>query len=138
MSFLLDTCVLSEVWRSAPNRGVLDWLGASIEDELYLSALTLGELTKGIDRLPAGKKRDRLRRDHGLLRSRFAARILGVTDVIAERWGALDADASRRGLHLHVVDGLLAATASTHGLTLVTHNLPDFAAVPVPLLDPWT
>jgi predicted nucleic acid-binding protein len=138
MAFLLDTCVLSEAWKPRPNGGVVDWLGAAIEEDLFLSALSLGELVKGIERLAPGKKQDLLRRDYGLLRGRFSSRVLAVTEAVAERWGALDADATRRGLPLHVVDGLLAATALASGLTLVTRNVRDFAAVPVPLVDPWT
>jgi toxin FitB len=138
MAFLLDTCLLSEVWKPAPNAGVLDWLAASTEEELYLSVLSLGELRRGIDGLAAGKRRDRLLRDYVLLRSRFATRIVAVTDLVAERWGELSAAASRSGRHLHVVDGLLAATAIVFGLTVVTHNVGHFARTPVPVVDPWT
>lgn len=137
MGYLLDTCLLSEVWKPKPNRGVLDWLGESREDELFLSVLTLGEIQKGIARLPAGKKRGALERDYALLRSRFSSRVLGVTETVAETWGQLSASAARDGRHLHVVDGLLAATALVAGLTVVTRNGADFAVTPVPLIDPW-
>lgn len=137
MAYLLDTCLVSEVWKPRPNKGVLDWLHASLEDELHLSVLSLGEIKKGIERLPTGKKRDGLVRDYALLRSRFSARILPVTDVIAERWGELSAGAGA-GRTLHVIDGLLAATALVHGFTVVTRNVVDFAATPVPLENPWT
>ena len=97
MSYLLDTCVLSEVWRVKANQGVIDWLGSSNEDELHLSVLSLGELKKGIDSLADGKKRARLLRDYTSIRSRFGTRIVGVNDAIAERWGeALREGASRR------------------------------------------
>ena len=138
MAFLLDTCLISEVWKPKPNDGVMDWLSDSFEDELFLSVLSLGEISKGIARLPDGKKKTRLVRDFALLRSRFSARVLPVTDVVAERWGELAAHAERGGRHLHVVDGLIAATASVSGLTLVTRNVTDFEAAPVPVVDPWT
>jgi predicted nucleic acid-binding protein len=138
VAFLLDTCLLSEVWKTSPNRGVVAWLGASVEDELFLSVLSLGEIKKGIDRLAEGKKKERLLRDYGALRSRFSTRVLSVNDVVAERWGELAAKAQKGGHHLHVVDGLLSATALVFGLTLVTHNVGDFAMTPAPLLDPWT
>ena len=64
--------------------------------------------------------------------------MLGITDVIAERWGAPSADAEGAGRHVHVVDGLIAATALIQGLTVVTRNVNDFSTIPVPLLDPWT
>lgn len=138
MAFLLDTCLLSEVWKPNPNAGVIEWLEESNEDELFLSVLSLGELRKGIDRLPHGKKRDRLAKDYVLLRSRFSSRILAVTDVVAERWGTLSAEASRAGRHLHVIDGLLAATALVVGLSVVTRNVGDFEPTLVPVIDPWT
>ncbi len=78
MAYLLDTCILSEVWKPAPNAGVVSWLSESIEDELFLSVLTLGELQKVLDRLPSGK-------------SRFSSRLLPVTAAVAERWGTLAA-----------------------------------------------
>jgi predicted nucleic acid-binding protein len=138
VAFLLDTCLLSEVWKTSPNGGVVAWLGTSVEDELFLSVLSLGEIKKGIDRLAEGKKKERLLRDYGALRSRFSTRVLSVNDVVAERWGELAAKAQKGGHHLHVVDGLLSATALVFGLTLVTHNVGDFAMTPAPLLDPWT
>ena len=137
MAYLLDTCLLSEVWKPSPNDGVLDWLGASAEDELFLSVLSLGELKKGIERLEGGRKKQRLLRDYGLLRSRFSARVLPVTDVVAERWGDLAARASHAGRHLHVVDGLVAATALVCGHTVVTRNVGDFETTSAPILNPW-
>ena len=138
MAFLLDTCLLSETWKPSPNLGVVEWLSASAEDELFLSVLSIGEIKKGVDRLPVGKKKERLVRDYVVLRSRFSSRVLAITDVVAERWGGLAAEASRAGQPLHVVDGLIAATALVFGLTVVTRNIADFATTPVPLIDPWT
>jgi predicted nucleic acid-binding protein len=137
VAFLLDTCVLSEVWKASPNGGVIAWLQASVEDEMFLSVLSLGEIKKGIDNLAESKKKERLLRDYGSLRSRFSTRALSVNELVAERWGELAAKARKGGHHLHVVDGLLSATALVFGLTLVTHNVGDFAMTPVPLLDPW-
>src|SRR5262245_11034438 len=120
MGFLLDTCLISEVWKPKPNEGVMEWLRGSVEEELFLSVLSLGEIKKGIEKLPDGTRKSRLLRDYVLLRSRFSARVLAITDVTAERWGDLSAHAQRSGQHLHVVDGLVAATALVVGLTLVT------------------
>jgi predicted nucleic acid-binding protein len=138
VAYLLDTCLLSEVWKPTPNAGVLTWLGSSYEDELFVSVLSLGELKKGIERLATGTKKRRITRDYAVLRSRFSSRALGVSAVVAERWGELSAEAGRAGRHLHVIDGLLAASALVHGLTVVTRNVTDFQSTSVPLLDPWT
>jgi predicted nucleic acid-binding protein len=137
MSYLLDTCVVSEPWKPSPSRAVLAWLGDTLEEELLVSVLTLGEIQKGIARLVEGRKKERLTHDYALLRSRFSGRVLPVNAAVAERWGELSASAARAGRALHVVDGLLAATALVHGHTLVTRNVDDFASTPVPVLDPW-
>lgn len=138
MAYLLDTCLLSEIWKPSPNEGVATWLGGSSEGELFLSVLSIGELKKGIEKLADGKKKASLLRDYVVLRSRFSQRILAVTDVVAERWGDLAATTARAGRHLHVVDGLVAATALVAGFVLITRNVVDFDATPVPLLNPWT
>ena len=138
MGYLLDTCLVSEIWKPAPNRGAVEWLASSDEDELFVSVLCLGEIRKGISAVPDGKKKDRLIRDYALLRSRFSSRVLPVTDQVAERWGDLAAGASRAGRQLHVVDGLIAATALVFGQSLVTRKVADFATTPVPLVNPWT
>lgn len=138
MRYLLDTCLLSELWKPAVNEGVVRWFAESDEEDLCLSVLSLGEIKKGVEQLPDGKKKRQLLRDYGALRSRFALRILPVTDLVAERWGELAASANRSGAHLHVVDGLIAATALVFGVTVVTRNVADFAKTPVPVLDPWT
>lgn len=138
MSFLLDTCLLSEVWKASPNSGVLEWLAASLEDELHLSALSLGEVRKGIGGVPDGRRKQRLIHDYGVLRSRFSSRILPVTDLVAERWGDLAAEARRAGRTVHVVDGLLAATAHVFGLTVVTRNVADFEPTLAPVINPWS
>ena len=138
MGYLLDTCVVSEVWKPKPNAGVVDWLEESSEEELFLSVLSFGEIRRGVDRLPPGRKRDRLDRSLIALRSRFASRALPIGDAAAERWGAIDAEAARKGRVVHIADGLIAATAIVNGLTIVTRNVTDFEATSVPVLDPWT
>jgi len=137
VGFLLDKCLLSEVWKPRPNAGVVDWLSRCHEDDLHISSLCLGEIRKGVGALPDGKRKSRLLRDYAALRSRFSSRVLAIDGQTAERWGDLAAHAIRSGRPLHVVDGLIAATALAHGHTLVTRNVSDFESVPVPILNPW-
>ncbi len=136
--FVLDTCLLSEIWKPAPDAGVLDWLGSSVEADLFVSVLTLAELKKGISQLASGKKKAALLRDYTLLRSRFSSRVLEVSAAVAERWGDLASTAVRTGRHLRVVDGLIAATALEAGCVLVTRNVADFESTTVPTLNPWS
>jgi toxin FitB len=105
---------------------------------LYLSAVTVGELRRGAELLPLSKKRTDLERwiaDDMLLK--FRSRILPVTVAIAERWGTLDAQCKLKGTPLNTADGMIAATALEHGLTVVTRNVRDFAGTAVPVFNPW-
>ena len=103
-----------------------------------MSVLTLGEICNGIGLLPASARRANLQEWLDVvMRSWFAGRELPVTGAIAERWGFLAAGAKLRGRSVKVVDGLLAATAQEHDLTLVTRNEKDFAGLGVRILNPW-
>lgn len=121
-----------------PDPRVLEWLDAADERMLYLSALTLGEIRKGIATLAAGKRRTQLEAWLEIdLRGRFAGRILAVDDAVAERWGLLAAEMKGKGKPMPVVDAMIAATAIHHNLTVVSRNVDDFTNAEVPLLNPW-
>ncbi len=137
--YLLDTNVVSEFKRRGePDAHVRDWLRATDPDLLWASVLSFGEIRKGIERLAAGKRRTELEawlaRD---LAQWFEERLLPITKSIAERWGALSARALDKGAPLPNIDGLIAATALEHDLTLVTRNVKDFASLEVALVNPW-
>ncbi|MGC1534397.1 MAG: type II toxin-antitoxin system VapC family toxin [Candidatus Sulfotelmatobacter sp.] len=136
--FLLDTNCISELIRSNPEPRVMDWMRAADESLLYLSVLTLGEIRKGAAILPQSKRRTRLESWLQFdLRVRFSGRILAIDNAVADRWGWLTAEAKRKGKPLAAIDGLLAATALQHGLTVVSRNSADFAHAQVPVLNPW-
>ncbi len=136
--YLLDTNCISEVVRITPEPRVMAWIDATDKSLLYLSVLTLGEIRKGLASLPKAKRRSQLEAWLDVqLRARFSGRILSVDSHVANRWGWLAAAARRAGKALSVVDGLLAATALHHNLTLVSRNVSDFAPLHVPVLDPW-
>jgi len=138
VSFLLDTNVVSEWTKPRPNPGVVEWLGQVDEDEVFLSVVTFAELRRGIARLPAGARRERLDEWlRGELPLRFESRIVGVDGAIADEWGRLIAHRETRGRTIHTMDALIAATAQVHGLTLVTRNTEDFQASVKSLLNPW-
>lgn len=136
MSYLVDTNVLSELRRKAPDGRVLRWFAQRPAGTLYLSVLTLGELRKGITAMADGPRRlqllDWLDTE---LPAFFAGRILAVDGAVADRWGRLVA---RAGRPLPAIDSLLVATAVQHGLVLVTRNLRDVQGLGATVIDPWS
>lgn len=136
--FLLDTNVPSELSRPRPDAAVTAWLETQVDDELFISVVTLGEIRKG-----STIQRDPKRRafvDSWLqndLLPWFAGRVLPVTQAIADRWGILDGEAQLRGTPLNTADGIIAATALEHHLTVVTRNVKDFANLGVTVFNPW-
>ncbi len=136
MSYLIDTNVLSELRRKLPDERVVHWFSQRPAGTLYLSVLTLGEIRKGIEAM-----RDHPRRLLLLdwldteLPAFFSGRILPIDAAVADRWGRLVAQAGRP---LPAIDSLLVATASQHGLILVTRNLRDVQGLGVQVLDPWS
>ena len=139
MNFLLDTCLISELVRPRPDPGVVAWVSAQPEQRLFLSAITLGELRKGIARLPAGNKRTRLANwVESELKSRFSGRLLPIDEEVAERWGILTATAAAKGLAIPVLDGLIAATALVHGMTVVSRDLTHLQPTGALVFSPWS
>ena len=138
--FLLDTNVISEFARpdNKPDPQVTRWLQSADPNSLYVSVLTFGEIRRGIEKLPDGKRRTLLERWlEKDLRGWFENRLLVIDEAIANRWGVLSAAAHRKGAPLAIIDGLLSATASEHQLTVVTRNSADFLATGVPVFNPW-
>ncbi len=136
--YLVDTNIPSEFTHSHPDARVASFIRNAGQENLFLSVISVGEIRKGIDLLPASQKRTELQEWLDTeLRAWFAGRILPVTEAIAERWGALSAAARKQGVTLAVADGIIAATALEHGLTLVTRNTKDFANLGVTLVNPW-
>ena len=134
MADLLDTCVLSELRKPKANPGVTAWLAGLQPEEAFLSVLTLGEIRRGIE-LRRGKDQTAakaLERWLLGLEAHYADRVLPVTTAVADCWGRLSPNQP-----LPVTDGLIAATALEHKLTVVTRNTDDFERSGVSLLDPF-
>ena len=137
MNYLLDTCVLSELVRPRPAASVVKWLASIPAERLFLSVLTVGELKRGITKLPNSKKKTQLIVWFDTLLTDYCDRILPVDLAVAEAWGTLQARAEARGRKWAVIDGYIAATASSHKLMIVTRNEKDFEACYPELLNPW-
>ena len=138
MSFLLDTCYLSEFVKDRPDPKVVAWSQNQPENLLHMSVLTLGEIRQGIIRLVPSKRKTALEKwlDQELM-PRFAGRILPVTDAVALTWGKIQGETRLRGKPLAVIDGLIAATALTHDLTLITRNVADMRESGAAIFNPW-
>ena len=138
MKYLLDTCVISELIKPSPEPCVIKWIKPLDDSICFLSVLTLGELQKGIAKLPDSKKKSALQawlEDD--LRARFNDRILNVTPTIAELWGQIQGNAEKNGKKLPLIDSLIAATAINHHLVVATRNTTDMKNTGVHLFDPW-
>jgi predicted nucleic acid-binding protein len=138
MNFLLDTNAISEWVKPRPNPGLVGWTESTDEDRVFISVVSLAELRYGVERMPAGRRRNRLEqwlRDE--LPLRFENRILPVDVHVAEAWGTTLSRSEAAGRPISVMDAFLAATAETHQLTLVTRNVSDFPLLKA-VLNPWS
>lgn len=133
--FVVDTNVISELVRPRPLDAVVSFFER--EDELWLSALVLHELTFGIDRLPRGARKSALASAVRALAGRFERRIVPVGANIAETAGRMRAESEKRGVALDAIDSLMAATAVEKNAVLATRNVNDFRGLRLRLYNPW-
>ena len=137
MNYLLDTCVLSEFRKPAPSAKVLAWMDEQADDSLYISVLTIGELDKGICRMPPSNRKTNLAAFVDALIARFDRRILNLDTETLRRWGEMIAALESKGRPMPVIDSLMAATALARGMTLVTRNEDDFIPAGIRVLNIW-
>lgn len=137
MNYLLDTCVLAEFKKKQPNQKVLDWLDNQIEPSLFLSVITIGEIQKGISALPSSKRRTGLENWLQSLVYRYDRRILALDIDEMITWGELNGKLAKKGFVFPFADSLIAATALTHHMTVVTQNESDFKNTGVKILNVW-
>ncbi len=136
MSYLVDTNVFSEQAKRMPDAKVIEWLRQH-ESELYVSTITIGEIRRGIERLPDGKRKTQLQQWLQSLCDCMQGRILGFNTSTAHVWGQLKAKWEKAGVNVPSLDSQIAATASRHSLTLVTRNTADFVKTGVRTLNPF-
>ena len=138
MRVLLDTCVLSELRRPEGNQGVRHAVESLRSDELFLSVLSIGEITKGIAVLKESRKKRTLQAWLQAMERHYSDRVLPVDLETSHIWGELTAAAQKVGKMIPTSDGLIAATALRHGLHVMTRNSEHFEPTGVFLLNPWT
>jgi toxin FitB len=135
---LLDTNVVSEICRPAPDPRVVAWFDSNRMSRYRVSAMTVAEAAAGIERLPAGAKREALAgRVRAVLAIAFARAIMPIDEVVAWDYGRAIALRAKAGRPVSVGDAMIAATARMHDLELATRNLADFEGLGLRLLDPW-
>lgn len=139
MSYLIDTCCISELVKKKPDPNVLKWFTDQDELSMFLSVITFGELRKGIEKLPHSKKKTELNRwVKEDLSQRFKNRVLNITMVEVNKWGKILSSSEKKGKPLPAIDSLIAATALVHDLSVVTRNTQDLEGSGVEVINPWT
>lgn len=135
MSYLIDTNVILELVKKTPDRQVMQWFQSVPNDKIYISALTIGEIRKGVDKMSDGSKKEKLRiwLEHQLPEW-FQNRILSIDLAVANRWGRLLAQSKQP---LSAIDSLIAATALHFDLSIVTRNTMDFSHSSLEIINPW-
>ena len=138
MSYLIDTCCISELVKKRPDPNVVKWFSDQDELSIYLSVITFGELKKGIEKLPDPKKKKELNRwVKEDLKQRFKNRVLNITIEEVNKWGEILATAEMDGRPIPAIDSLIAATALVHDLSVVTRNTQDMEGSGVEVINPW-
>ena len=138
MNYLLDTNVVSELISKQPNKKVVEWLDRLDPNTIYLSVITIGEIRKGIEKLPSSKRRETVKEwlETDLL-LRFQGRILEITTEVMLIWGRLTARLENEGRPIAAIDSLIAAIALQGNYRLVTRNEHDFQHTLVTMINPW-
>ena len=137
MRVLLDTCVVSELWRKGGSEKVRRHVSVLRPNDAYLSVLTVGEITKGIHLLNESKKRRDLQNKLTFLETEYQQNILPIDVETIRLWGEMLAFCQKKGKSVPVSDGLIAATAKHHGLHIMTRNVSDFEGTGTMLINPW-
>ena len=138
MNYLLDTCVLAEFTRHQPDTGVIDWLTSIDEEKLFISVITIGEIQRGIERLPDSHRKTELQLwMNNRLLTRFAERMVTIDAPTMFIWGSLVARLKAAGQTMGVMDSLILASALQNNLIIATRNVVDFLTGGVQVINPW-
>lgn len=135
---LLDTNVISEGMRSKPSETVRDWLNAQRAHELFLCTPVLAELHYGIERLPAGARRQHLAEVLRVIAEGFSDRVLSLDMQAAFEYGRVMSEREKQGLAMGTVDGMIAAIAHVHDAAVATRDVRGFERLGIDLIDPFT
>ena len=139
MTYLIDTCIMSEFVKKVPNPQASQWFNQQSIEQLFLSSVTIAEIKKGIYKIQNSQpeRYKKLKIWLQKVEMEFYSRILPINDEILDSWAKFSANAELQGKKLAVMDSLIAATAHDHKLILVTRNVDDFQMTPVKIINPF-
>ncbi len=137
MNYLLYTCVISELASQSPNSNVVSWIDGLGDDNVFISVITIGEIKRGIQRLPIAGRRRKLEDWLENLLVRFNDTIVAVDTDVVLSWGEMIAVLDKKGRPMTALDSLIAASARYHHLVLATRNTIDFKHSGIQLFNPW-
>ena len=137
MKYLIDTCVISELMKSQPNVDVINFLQSIDESKIYISSMTIGELHKGIQKLPESKRRSELLLWIDSVEEEFEDKILGFNKEVSIIWGQLMAQLENRGYRMSAFDSIICATSLYNNCCLITRNVKDFEKSGIEIINPW-
>ena len=138
MNYLLDTNVISELISRYPNKKVVQWLDSLDPDAVFLSVITVGEIRKGIEKLPPSKRKESLKEWlYSDLLKRFSGNIVELDVNILLTWGERTGRLEGEGKKMSAIDSLIAASVLADNYSLVTRNEDDFQHTGVRIINPW-
>lgn len=129
--------MISELTKLTPNENVVNWLNSTPNERLFLSVITIGEIRKGLTKLPDSKRKANLIHWLNTLLKDYQNRIYPIDLTVAENWGVIQGNAEKYGKPMSSIDSLIASIAYTHNLVLITRNESDFQASNLPIQNPW-
>jgi hypothetical protein len=135
---ILDTNVVSEAMKLVPDPGVMDWLDTQLVESMFLSAVTVGELRAGLETMPEGKKKVKLKEKfEGEVLPLFRGRILAFDQTCTLAYAEIYALNRRRGVAVSLADALVASTAASHVMSVATRDTTPFTSSGVAVINPW-
>jgi len=137
LKYLIDTCVISELRKPEPNNSVVKFLRSIDESEIYLSSMTLGEVHRGIQKLPQSKKRTELLLWVGSIEQQFEDKILSFNKEVSIFWGQLMARLESEGNRMSAFDSIICATSLYNNCCIITRNVKDFEKSGIEIINPW-
>ena len=140
MKLLLDTCVISEYIKSKPNLEVIAWLDNQRKNDLFVSAISIAEIKKGIFKVRKFdvQRYEKLAQWLVCVEEQFLGRILPVNNIVLTTWAEINGESESNGKKLAIMDSFIAATAIAYQMKVVTRNEQDFKFIPVEIINPWS